>query len=55
MAVAGRDFERAVGGREEEVFQFFGLLGMAQAVAEEHHAISEVSRLPCVEEAVGRR
>jgi len=39
----------------EKLFQFVGILRVAETIAEQDHTRFEVSRLPCVEEMVSGR
>jgi hypothetical protein len=52
MPMTARDFEGPVLPAGEKLFQFVGILRVAETIAEQDHAVFEVSRLPCVEEMV---
>lgn len=51
--MAARDLEGAVLPVREELFQFVSVLGVADAVAEQDHAVFKISRLPRVQKMVG--
>lgn len=53
MSVATRDLEGAVGRVRKKLFQFVGVLRVADVIAEQDHAAFDISRLPRVQEMVG--
>lgn len=53
MSAASGDFEGAIGGVGKNQFEFVGVLGVTDAIAEQHHAVFEITGLPGVEEVVG--
>ena len=55
MPMTTRDLESPVFAAGEKLFQFVGILRVAETIAEQDHAVFEVSRLPCVEEMVSGR
>jgi len=50
--MAASDLEGAVGRVRKELFQFVGVLGMADSVAEQDRAVFEVTGLPGAQEMV---
>ena len=55
MSMAARDLEGPVRAVRKKLFQFVGVLRVADTIAEQDHAVFEVSRLPCVQEMVSGR
>ena len=53
MSMAPRDLEGAIGSVRKKLFQFVGILRVADALAEHDHTVFGISRLPCVQEMVG--
>ena len=47
-----RDLERPIRRVRKKLFQFVGVLRMADAIAEHDHTVFEISRLPRVQETV---
>ena len=52
MPMTARDLKGPVLAAGEKLFQFVGALRMAETIAEQNHAVFDVSGLPCVEEMV---
>ena len=52
MPMTTRDLEGPVPAVGKKLFQFVGILRVANTIAEQDHTGFEVSRLPCVEELV---
>jgi len=53
--MAARDFEGSFGSGRKKLFQFVGVLSVADTVAEQDHAVFHVPRLPSVQKMAGRR
>ena len=52
MSMTACDLEGAVRWGREKLFQLVGALGVADVIAEQDHAVFEVSGLPCVQEII---
>jgi len=52
MSVAAGDLEGAVLSIGKELFQFVGVLRVADAIAEQNHAVFEITGLPCVQKMI---
>ena len=50
--MTARDLERPVRRIRKKLFHFVGVLRVADTIAEQDHAILEISRLPRVQEMV---
>ena len=52
MAMTARDLEGSIGCIRKKLFYLIGVLRVSNAIAEQHHAVFGVSRLPGVQEVV---
>ena len=51
--MTARDLEGPVRAVRKKLFHFVGVLRVADAIAEQDHAVFEISRLPGVQELIG--
>ena len=53
VSAAGPDLESTLGRGREELLEFVGILRMPDSIAQQHHAIFQIPRLPGVQKPVG--